>query len=99
MNMKFIAVVMTGLALTSVVESAEAANINQRQDRQKVRTVVGVLTGKVGVGEAAKLFKQQATINRVERQLRQNGLSNGDRKALNVLLNAESKKIKQFKNN
>jgi hypothetical protein len=101
MNMKFIAIVMTGLALTSVVESAEAG-VNQRERNQKERIAKGLKPGNgLNFREARKLINGQVAIRDAERAFRNSGagLNKGEKKALNTLLDAESQRIRNFKNN
>jgi hypothetical protein len=101
MNMKFIAIVMTGLALTSVVESAEAG-VDQRQLKQKAKIAIGLMVpGELNYREAGKLINAQRAINQAERQFKQSGgkLSAAEKNQLNNMLDAERLRIRNFRNN
>jgi hypothetical protein len=99
MNRKLIAIIVTGLALTAVTESA-MATVNGREHNQKQRIANGLQPGGgLNLRETKKLINGQVAIRDAERAFRQNGLNNAEKRQLKTLLNAESKRIKDFRNN
>ena len=101
MNKKLIAIVLTGLALTVVTESAMAAGVNDRERNQKQRITKGLDNGDLNVREAEKLFNGQVRIRNLERKYENSGggVNAFERRQLENQLGVQSARIKQFRQN
>lgn len=91
-------IVVCGLSATSFAQTGHnrhLGSINQRQERQQDRIAQGIKSGSLNPREAARLERQSAHINRVERRYRRSGdgLSLRERAKLERDLNRTSHHI------
>ncbi len=83
-----------GLALAVAAPGADAATINERQERQQDRIEQGLKSGELTQREAARLERQEAKIAAEEKAFRSDGkLSKRERAKLQRDLNKTSRRI------
>jgi hypothetical protein len=93
---------MGGIILAGGLVSAQASydRADRRQVRQENRIDQGIASGELTAGEAARLERQQARINRVENRLEADGeLSAGEKLRLEKMQDRASRNIYRKKHN
>ena len=93
-------------ALVAALGAATAAQaegpIRQRKENQQGRIAQGLATGRLTAGEAARLERREAALNREERAMRRadgGRLTPGDRAVINRQQNRLSGSIYRLKHN